>query len=53
MDEKSIQCICSGQIISSGRSDGLTDRLITTKLLDSEFILYVLKAKDAIFNESL
>lgn len=40
MDEKSIQCICSGQIISSGRSDGLTDRLITTKLLDSEMKIY-------------
>lgn len=40
MDEKSIQCICSGQIISSGRSDGLTVRLITTKLLDSEMKIY-------------
>lgn len=40
MDEKSIQCICSGQIISSGRSDGLTLRLITTKLLDSEMKIY-------------
>lgn len=32
--------ICSGQIISSGRSDGLTVRLVTTKLLDSEMKIY-------------
>lgn len=49
---------CSGQIISNISiiiSDGLTDRLITTKLLDSEMKIYssCFKAIDAVFNECL